>query len=174
MSDKDLEQKIVEAGYVAPRVSQKRVESVIETGTFIMLPSGTTMICELLLSNGFRVRGESACIDPANFRKEIGEQISKQKAFDQVWPFEGYLLAQRLHEGRYILSDEELDLPEFHQRLLCERGDLANNMDKLHAWLDGPETSSIPEAALELLNKQYDAQLALLAVLTDRLQLLAE
>jgi hypothetical protein len=47
------------------------------------------------LDNGFQVTGESACVDPVNYRRDIGEQIAYQKAFDKCWMLFGFLLAER-------------------------------------------------------------------------------
>jgi len=36
------------------------MEEQIESKTFVVLPSGKTMICELVLKNGFSVKGEAS------------------------------------------------------------------------------------------------------------------
>lgn len=60
---------------------------------------GLLTICVLVLRNGFTVVGTSACASPANFDAELGRKIAYKHAVDQVWPLEGYLLKQRLHEA---------------------------------------------------------------------------
>lgn len=52
---------------------------------------------QLIHPNGFQVGyGASACVDPANFDKELGEEYSKINAIDdasnKLWELEGYLL----------------------------------------------------------------------------------
>lgn len=59
----------------------------------------TTTVCQLTLKNGFTVLGQSACIDPLNFNKTIGEKVAWDNAVDKVWELEGYLLQQRRHEA---------------------------------------------------------------------------
>ncbi|EDW6667996.1 hypothetical protein GVA90_004414 [Salmonella enterica] len=54
--------------------------------------------CVLVLENGFAVTGESACASPENFDPEIGRKIARQNAIAKIWPLEGYLLKQQLHE----------------------------------------------------------------------------
>lgn len=62
---------------------------------------GTTLtICLLTLVNGFTVTGESACVDPNNFDKAIGEKYAREQAFNKIWAFEGYLLQQNLFEQK--------------------------------------------------------------------------
>lgn len=50
--------------------------------------------------NGFTVTGESACASPENFDPEIGRKITRQNAIAKIWPLEGYLLKQQLHEAK--------------------------------------------------------------------------
>ena len=58
------------------------------------------MICELMLRNGYSVRGESAVVSKANFDEEIGRKKSYENAREKIWQLEGYLLQQRLWEAR--------------------------------------------------------------------------
>ncbi len=59
---------------------------------------GLLTFCVLVLQNGFTVTGESACASPENFDAEVGRKIARQNAVQKIWPLEGYLLKQRLHE----------------------------------------------------------------------------
>lgn len=79
-------------------VTKEGIEGKIAKREFHVIPSTTLTICILTLSNGFSVRGESACVDPANFNREKGEQYAYEDAFSKIWALEGYLLKQRLHE----------------------------------------------------------------------------
>lgn len=60
---------------------------------------GTTTVCQLTLKNGFTVLGQSACVDPLEFNKSIGEKIAWDNALEKIWELEGYLLQQRRHEA---------------------------------------------------------------------------
>jgi len=64
-----------------------------------VFPDSCLTVCNLTLKNGFNVVGTSACASPANFDKDLGQKIAYQKAVDQVWALEGYLLKQRLYEA---------------------------------------------------------------------------
>lgn len=59
---------------------------------------GTLTHCTITVKNGFTFTGESACVDPANYNKEIGEQIAFDNAFDEMWGPYGFALSQHLHE----------------------------------------------------------------------------
>ncbi len=67
-----------------------------KVGDQIFWNNGKTTICILTLQNGFEVVGTSGCVDPANFDQAIGEKIAYEKALDQVWLLEGYLLQDSL------------------------------------------------------------------------------
>lgn len=49
------------------------------------------MFCGIRMDNGFVVVGKPAtCIDPANWRDEIGQKISYDNAFEEIWKLEAY------------------------------------------------------------------------------------
>lgn len=57
-----------------------------------------TTICCLTLKNGFEIIGYSSCVDPNNFNKQIGEEISYTNAFNKIWELEGYMLQSELFQ----------------------------------------------------------------------------
>ena len=92
MSEEAIEKEIQEKGLTAPRLTPELIDEVIVGSTYTKLPSGKCVVCEITLRNGFTVRGESACVSPANFDQEIGNKISFKNAREKVWQLEGYLL----------------------------------------------------------------------------------
>lgn len=92
-----IEEKLIEKGLDAPRLTPDSINSVIKSVTYTTLPSGKAMICEIILNNGFSVRGESACVSASNFDIEIGQDISYSDARDKIWQLEGYLLQERCY-----------------------------------------------------------------------------
>lgn len=105
-TDEQIEAEIQEKGLTAPRVELDKLKDLIVKEEFTVLPSGRTTVCELTLRNGFTVRGDSSVVSRENFNEELGRKISRQKARDQVWPLEAYLLTQRLHEERTHIPQE--------------------------------------------------------------------
>ncbi|CCG40153.1 Gp49 family protein [Magnetospirillum molischianum] len=79
------------------KVTKEHIESRIAKTDFLVLPGTTVTICSITLDNGYSVRGESACVDPTNYRHEISEKIAFDNAFNQLWPLFGFLLAERRH-----------------------------------------------------------------------------
>ena len=100
LTNEQLETKLNECP--AERVTPEYMQSRIAQVSFHRIvdehapahPSPTATICNILLDNGFSVRGESACVKPENYNQEIGEKIAYDKAFNQLWAFFGFLLAE--------------------------------------------------------------------------------
>ena len=84
---------------VENKVTMDRILSKVVSETYTTLPSGKVMVCELMLENGFSVRGEAAVVSKDNFNEEIGHKISKENAINSIWQLEGYLLQEELYKG---------------------------------------------------------------------------
>lgn len=82
------------------KVTKEMIEEQIVDKTFTLLPSGKKMVCEITLKNGFTVTGEAGVVDKENFVQEIGERLSYQRAFDNIWPLIGYEMQSKLHEAQ--------------------------------------------------------------------------
>lgn len=91
LSDEELNNAI--EALPGERVTRDYMEDRIVKTEFLRVGE-TVTICSLTLDNGYSVRGESACVDPANYRQEIGEKIARDNAFDKLWPLFGFLLAE--------------------------------------------------------------------------------
>ena len=91
LNDQELERKIEKTP--APRVTAQDIEARIVGKEFARL-TDTVTICNILLDNGYSVRGESACVNPENYDQEIGERIAYDNAFQCLWPVFGFLLAE--------------------------------------------------------------------------------
>ncbi len=90
---KQLDPRQISGG--GPRILPADVEAAIKSTKFLV--EGTLTICVLELQNGFRVTGESACADPANFNRAKGEELARKDACEKIWPLLGYALRDRLH-----------------------------------------------------------------------------
>lgn len=56
--------------------------------------SDTLTICVMTHLNGFKVIGESACADPANYNKELGDKLAAADAERKFWPLEAFGLRE--------------------------------------------------------------------------------
>ena len=102
LTDAELDAKL--AASPAERVTKEYIESRIAMESFHRLNNdpnipdngtATVTICNLLLDNGYTVRGESACVNPENYDQQIGQRIAYDNAFRQLWPLFGFLLAEK-------------------------------------------------------------------------------
>lgn len=80
-------------------VSFEEIQKLVDSldFKFAIVEDTTTTICKAVLPNGFTVgTGESACVNTANFNKELGEKYAKERAIEdaknELWKLEGYLL----------------------------------------------------------------------------------
>lgn len=75
------------------RITKELIESrITEVDYQIIVIAGQKMMyCGIRMDNGFVVVGKPAtCIDPSNWRDEIGQKISYDNAFDELWKLEAY------------------------------------------------------------------------------------
>lgn len=79
-------------------VTNQSIDNRIDTVSYYRLPGTTVTICQIKMVNGFTVLGESACVNPADFDQEKGEQYAHENAREKLWPLEGYLAAERRYQ----------------------------------------------------------------------------
>lgn len=84
------------------KVTIEQIKAKIKDETYLVLPDGRSTLCILTLENGYSVKGLSACVDPSEFDRDLGRKYALQDAINQIWPLEGYLLAQRMFENAPI------------------------------------------------------------------------
>lgn len=96
-SEVEIEREIQAKGLTALRLTPDLIEATITGEHYHVVPNTVLTVCVLTLRNGFNVVGHSAPASPENFDKALGEKIARQKAREQIWALEGYLLRQRLY-----------------------------------------------------------------------------
>lgn len=90
-----------EASASAPspvKITQANVDAACAAVEYMVMPGSRLTVCCLTLRNGFQVVGWSACVDPANFNEQKGQQIALDMAKDKVWELEAYLLREQFHQ----------------------------------------------------------------------------
>ena len=134
-SEATLEQQLQAMGLSAPRVTPAMIDSLIEGVEYHYL-SDTHLVCKITMLGGrFHVTGESATVSAENFRKEVGEEISYRNAREKIWPFAGFLLANELHNFRMPLTEDQLKLPDYAQRMIIELHQVAGRLEILEPML---------------------------------------
>jgi hypothetical protein len=108
-------------------VTLEKIQSKIKGEMYIVLPDGRTTVCMLTMKNGYTIKGMSACVDIANFDFMVGRKISREDAIRQIWPLEGYLLAEEIFARS--LEPEKPTLSPQRARAMKDAG-LWNNKRK--------------------------------------------
>ncbi|BCO16139.1 hypothetical protein_gp086 [Bacillus phage vB_BceM_WH1] len=49
-----------------------------------------TTVCLIKLTNGFEIVGTSACVDPKDFNKELGEKFALERALEKLGELDGF------------------------------------------------------------------------------------
>lgn len=90
---KEVEEMMEEKGCNGDRITSALINSRIVQVEYqtVVICDQKLMYCGIKMDNGFVVVGKPAtCIDPANWRDEIGQKISYDNAFSEIWRLEAY------------------------------------------------------------------------------------
>lgn len=104
MSEAEIENAVKASGATDNRLRPEDIDRVIKTKQFYVFPGSQTTVCCITLQNGFTTIGYSGCIDPANFRPEIGEKVAFENARQQIWSLEGYLKKEKMYQQETSLA----------------------------------------------------------------------
>lgn len=83
------------------RVTEEQINDILEKAKYRVrteFDKCTVVTCQL--PNGFILTESSACVDPANYSKDLGVQICRRAIREKVWLLEGYLLQERQYVER--------------------------------------------------------------------------
>lgn len=78
------------------KITREQIEDRISSVEYIVT-HGTLTLCFIQLDNGFVQSGESRCIDPKTFSSATGQQLAYDAAFDQLWPYFGFMAREVAH-----------------------------------------------------------------------------
>jgi len=89
----EIQQMMEKLGCTGDRVKPQDIVDRIEEIDFktVDLAGNKFMYCGIRMTGGFVVVGKPAtCIDPVNWRDEIGQQVSFNNTFDEIYKLEAY------------------------------------------------------------------------------------
>lgn len=170
------EQELIERS-TAPRVTAEALDKNIREYYYIyprqaiVLAGGPDSealqpltICVIVLNNGFTIIGQSACADPANYKKDIGDRLALNDAKQKVWAFMGYSLREDLMRS---------GASTFSERMVQEAAELQDKVTKAYAFINGNITfHNLSEEAQKLLKEQAFHMDQTLELLNKRIALL--
>jgi hypothetical protein len=87
------------------KVTMQGIFDKIQSTNYTLLPNGKTTVCQLIMENGFSIEGKSSCVDPLEYNQYLGEKYAYEDALNNVWPFEGYLLAEEMFRDKQLLDE---------------------------------------------------------------------
>jgi hypothetical protein len=103
-NDIAIESQIQAKGLTAPRVSLDDLNANIASVEIVkhIAPSGQVLRwCVLTTRNGYAVTGRpSVSVSPENDNAELGEQIARDNARNELWPLMGYALKESLSAAK--------------------------------------------------------------------------
>lgn len=103
-----IESEVQAKGLNAPRLNPQMIDETIVSEQYHVFHGTTLTVCALTLRNGYIVTGESAAASPENFDVAIGRKIARDNARNKIWGLEGYLLRQKLFEGRPTIRKDDV------------------------------------------------------------------
>lgn len=137
------------------RVTREGIDAKITDVAFIHLPNSTVTICSITLQNGYSVRGESACVDPAEYVESTGRSLAYENALDKIWPLEGYLLAEQLNK---VPSPPPCgEMQGWQRRVVDEEQALNDKLQKLLMFQTTEQYKALPAKEMALLCRQANA-----------------
>lgn len=129
-----VETKMAALGCTGKRVTMDLIKSHIDSVEYetVTINGQKMMYCGIKMDNRFVAVGKPAtCIDPSNWREEIGQQVSYDNSFEELWKLEAYRL---LSAG---IADPASIARIAHEvnRAYCS----ATGDDSQPSWEDAPE-----------------------------------
>lgn len=88
-----VEQMMQEKDCTGKRVTKELIESHIDSVDYqtVEIAGHKFMYCGIKMDNKFVAVGKPAtCVDPTNWRDEIGQKISYDNSFEELWKLEAY------------------------------------------------------------------------------------
>lgn len=177
MDDVQIEQRILELGLTAPRVTLSTIEELMSRVTYrYENPEGTTSTFAHAYLDGefYLVSGHSACISPENFDVSVGKTLAarnaEQRVRDRLWELEGYHLwkLQKIEQG-LAAKYAESGFAAYQIRVLHERDQVQDRLTKLTTFLEGSGSAGTFDLDRALLQQQQFAMQQYLSVLEQRI-----
>ena len=74
----------------------------IKQEQYYTFPNTHVVVCCITLKNGYRVIGESYCVDPDLWDERISQHIARDNALNKVWTLVEYAMKERVMNAKDI------------------------------------------------------------------------
>lgn len=145
-------------GCTGKRVTKELIESRIQEVDYqtVVIAGQKMMFCGIKMLGGFVAVGKPAvCIDPANWRDEIGQKISYDNSFEELWKLEAYHMTYQAG-GTHV------------ERMVYELNDLGTKIKKLEEFLTTSVFADLESGDQDDLRRQLEAMIQYYEVLDTR------
>ena len=158
------------------KVAFAHVQALIASLSFKFERVGETAVtgCWAFLPNGFQVGyGESACVDPNEYKQADGEKYAKERcvvnATNKLWELEGYLLkVTGSTSDNHTCGNVELTPKD---RLVIEIRDLREKLGKLVEFKEKEKPDFVCHNSWDLMGEQIKVMKHYIEILEVRLNL---
>lgn len=155
------------------KLTKEFLEGEIERAEYNRMTSTITH-CTIVTKSGFTFTGESACVDPNNYNKELGEKYAYENAFEKMRMPYGFWLHKALAEFDQRMNDDgepkETAVQTTWQDRVCEEiGELVDRKEKLEKFLSVDKPKFVSDAQWDLMKEQLQAMYSYHNILIERL-----
>lgn len=114
------------------KLTKEFLEGEIERAEYNRMTSTITH-CTIVTKSGFTFTGESACVDPNNYNKELGEKYAYENAFEKMWMPYGFWLHKALAETDYQskLNEAQNLIDSYSKRETTDSGSVLPKTERL-------------------------------------------
>lgn len=129
---------------------------------------GLLTFCVLVLKNGFKVVGQSACASVDRYDLVVGRSVARDNAKEKIWELLGYMLKEKLAEAERRQALEGGG--SFIERMSAEATDVEDRLFKLRTFMaSNPEFALMATKPMALLVEQEQVMTHYLLVLNRRI-----
>lgn len=82
------------------KVTLQEIQDSIKKVLYHQFEGTQVTVCVIVLDNDFTAVGTSACVDPAEFNRAMGETIAYKAAESDAWKLLGFRLAEKMAAQR--------------------------------------------------------------------------
>lgn len=93
--------------------TKAQVDALIAGVTYTLLPSGKSMVCEIMTTIGWPVHGIASVVDLDNYDEQRGKEAAYGYAIKHVWDLAALDIQYQIHQGN--IESRHAELAASHQ-----------------------------------------------------------
>lgn len=138
------------------KITKERIDALLgEADIRTLTLFGKCTVVTAKLKNGFVLTADSACVDPANYDKRMGERICLEHIANKLWELEGY----RLQWDVFNKANRKGTAPGLDDETLDEMRAMNDHATNKGGWKDSAMRKWLNEDVLPRLPKELQAMI---------------